>query len=173
MQRDTAAMSDWAIDESAETHYTKGVQPTCTRHHRREEARQILSPMAQPHLLRVYGQGIEQKVSPTASSFPSGGPGATFEARGYSAWTRPAGTYIMDKPNGRSETTCHPNGVRYLWTGEALIRRSCLRSMRSDEARQGGSCESSSYWKKDAQKSSHRRPLEEIVLIARKYYGSA
>ena len=67
------------------------------------------------------------KGEPDASSFPSGGLRATFEARGYTAWdpTRPA--YIMENPNG--STLVIPTAF-LSWTGEALDKKTpLLRSM--------------------------------------------
>src|SRR5438477_12651744 len=64
---------------------------------------------------------------PDASSFPSGGLRATFEARGYTAWDPTSPAYIMEHPNGA--TLVIPT-VFLSWTGEALDTKTpLLRSM--------------------------------------------
>ena len=64
---------------------------------------------------------------PDASSFPSGGLRATFEARGYTAWDVTSNAYLLENPNGT--TLCIPT-VFISWTGEALDAKiPLLRSM--------------------------------------------
>src|SRR5207237_8720005 len=64
---------------------------------------------------------------PDASSFPSGGIRATFEARGYTAWDPTSPAYIMEGPNGA--TLVIPT-VFLSWAGEALAKKTpLLRSM--------------------------------------------
>ncbi|MFM7076176.1 MAG: glutamine synthetase III, partial [Planctomycetaceae bacterium] len=66
---------------------------------------------------------------PDASSFPSGGLRATFEARGYTAWDPTSPAYILDNPNGT--TLCIPTAF-CSWTGEALDKKTpLLRSMQA------------------------------------------
>src|SRR5690606_24511849 len=66
---------------------------------------------------------------PDASSFPSGGIRATFEARGYTAWDVTSPAYILENPNGT--TLCIPTAF-ISWTGEALDKKTpLLRSMRA------------------------------------------
>src|SRR5205823_13235630 len=67
------------------------------------------------------------KAEPDASSLPSGGIGATFEARGYTAWDPTSPAYIMENPNG--STLVIPTAF-LSWTGEALDKKTpLLRSM--------------------------------------------
>jgi len=64
---------------------------------------------------------------PDASSFPSGGLRATFEARGYTAWDVTSPAYILENPNGT--TLCIPTAF-CSWTGELLDKKvPLLRSM--------------------------------------------
>ena len=66
---------------------------------------------------------------PDASSFPSGGIRATFEARGYTAWDVTCPAYILENPNGT--TLCIPTAF-CSWTGEALDKKTpVLRSMQA------------------------------------------
>ena len=66
---------------------------------------------------------------PDASSFPSGGIRATFEARGYTAWDVTSPAYILENPNGT--TLCIPTAF-VSWTGEALDKKTpLLRSMQA------------------------------------------
>ena len=60
---------------------------------------------------------------PDASSFPSGGIRATFEARGYTAWDPTSPAFILENPNGT--TLVHPHRV-LSWTGEALDEKTPL-----------------------------------------------
>ena len=67
------------------------------------------------------------KGEPDASSFPSGGLRATFEARGYTAWDPTSPAYIMENANG--STLVIPTAF-LSWTGEALDKKTpLLRSM--------------------------------------------
>src|SRR5439155_7669929 len=67
------------------------------------------------------------KGEPVASSFPSGGIRATFEARGYTGWDPTSPAYIRESPNGA--TLVIPT-VFVSWTGEALDKKTpLLRSM--------------------------------------------
>src|SRR5690606_29050971 len=67
------------------------------------------------------------KGEPDASSFPSGGLRATFEARGYTAWDPTSPAFIVENPNG--STLVIPTAF-LSWTGEALDKKTpLLRSM--------------------------------------------
>src|SRR4029450_9527889 len=66
---------------------------------------------------------------PDASSFPSGGIRATFEARGYTAWDATSPAYILENPNGTPRFI--PTASR-SWAGEALDKKTpVLRSMQA------------------------------------------
>jgi glutamine synthetase len=86
----------------------------------------FLSPNGSSALAEFSGKELI-KGEPDASSFPSGGLRATFEARGYTAWDPTSPAYIMDNPNGA--TLVIPTAF-LSWTGEALDKKTpLLRSM--------------------------------------------
>lgn len=118
-----AAMRDWALEHGA-THYTHLFQPmtgiTAEKHD------SFLTPEGSGALAVFSGKELV-KGEPDASSFPSGGLRATFEARGYTAWDPTSPAYIMEHPNG--STLVIPTAF-LSWTGEALDKKTpLLRSM--------------------------------------------
>src|SRR5215213_4404524 len=117
------AMKDWAIERGA-THYTHLFQPltgiTAEKHD------SFLVPNG-PGAIAEFGGKELIKGEPDASSFPSGGLRATFEARGYTAWDPTSPAYVMENPNG--STLVIPTAF-LSWTGEALDKKTpLLRSM--------------------------------------------
>ena len=94
----------------------------------RREARQLSAPRpatARPSL-EFSGKELV-RGEPDASSFPSGGIRATFEARGYTAWDPTSPAFIIEGPNGA--TLVIPTAF-LSWTGEALDKKTpLLRSM--------------------------------------------
>src|SRR5689334_9171764 len=118
------AMKDWAIEHGA-THYTHLFQPmtgiTAEKHD------SFLSPSEGGGAIAEFSGKELIKGEPDASSFPSGGLRATFEARGYTAWDPSSPAYIMENPNG--STLVIPTAF-LSWTGEALDKKTpLLRSM--------------------------------------------
>ncbi len=118
-----AAMSDWALEHGA-THYTHLFQPmtgiTAEKHD------SFLTPEGSGALAVFSGKELV-KGEPDASSFPSGGLRATFEARGYTAWDPTSPAYIMEHPNG--STLVIPTAF-LSWTGESLDKKTpLLKSM--------------------------------------------
>ena len=119
------AMKDWAMEHGA-THFTHIFQPltgvTAEKHD------SFLSPTVGGGAAMFEFSGRELvKGEPDASSFPSGGLRATFEARGYTAWDPTSPAYIVDNPNGA--TLVIPTAF-LSWTGEALDTKTpLLRSM--------------------------------------------
>jgi glutamine synthetase len=120
-----SAMRDWAIEKGA-THYTHIFQPmtgiTAEKHD------SFVSPVEGGGSALAEFSGKELiKGEPDASSFPSGGLRATFEARGYTAWDPTSPAYIIENPNGA--TLVIPTAF-LSWTGEALDKKvPLLRSM--------------------------------------------
>jgi glutamine synthetase len=119
-----AAMKDWAVERGA-THYTHLFQPmtgiTAEKHD------SFLSPTGTGKALAEFSGKELIKGEPDASSFPSGGLRATFEARGYTAWDPTSPAYILEQPNG--STLVIPTAF-LSWTGEALDKKTpLLRSM--------------------------------------------
>lgn len=119
------AMKDWAVEKGA-THYTHWFQPltgiTAEKHdsfvnHPDEDGRM---------LMEFSGKELI-KGEPDASSFPSGGLRATFEARGYTAWDITSPAFI--KESGTGPTLCIPTAF-CSYKGEALDKKTpLLRSM--------------------------------------------
>jgi glutamine synthetase len=119
-----SAMKDWALEKGA-THYTHLFQPmtgiTAEKHD------SFLSPDGTGGAVAEFSGKELIKGEPDASSFPSGGLRATFEARGYTAWDPTSPAYIMENPNG--STLVIPTAF-LSWTGEALDKKTpLLRSM--------------------------------------------
>src|SRR5271156_2432191 len=118
------AMKDWAIEKGA-THYTHIFYPmtgiTAEKHD------SFIAPTNDGNaILEFSGKELTQG-EPDASSFPSGGIRATFEARGYTAWDPTSPAYILENPNGA--LLCIPTAFT-SWTGEALDNKiPLLRSM--------------------------------------------
>ncbi|MCZ7590659.1 MAG: glutamine synthetase III [Kiritimatiellae bacterium] len=120
------AMMEWAIEKGA-THYAHVFFPlngiTAEKHD------SFLVPDGEGGaLIEFKGKHLIQGES-DASSFPSGGIRATFEARGYTAWDVTSPAYILENPNGT--TLCIPTAF-CSWTGEALDKKTpVLRSMQA------------------------------------------
>jgi glutamine synthetase len=119
-----SAMKDWALEKGA-THYTHLFQPmtgiTAEKHD------SFLAPDGVGGAIAEFSGKELIKGEPDASSFPSGGLRATFEARGYTAWDPTSPAYIVENPNG--STLVIPTAF-LSWTGEALDKKTpLLKSM--------------------------------------------
>jgi glutamine synthetase len=120
-----AAMKDWAIENGA-THYTHWFQPLTGLTAEKHDA--MLVPEATGGVLFEFSGKALVQGEPDASSFPSGGLRATFEARGYTAWD-PTSPAFLTRHEGGAVTLCIPT-VFVSWTGEALDKKTpLLRSM--------------------------------------------
>ena len=114
------AMKDWALSKGA-THFTHWFQPmtgvTAEKHD------SFLSPSGDTSIIMEFSGKELIKGEPDASSFPSGGLRATFEARGYTAWDPTSYAFIKDT------TLCIPTAF-CSYGGEALDKKTpLLRSM--------------------------------------------
>ncbi|MCR5829464.1 MAG: glutamine synthetase III [Lachnospiraceae bacterium] len=114
------AMKEWAVSKGA-THYTHWFQPltgvTAEKHD------SFIEPSADGNVILEFSGKELIKGEPDASSFPSGGIRATFEARGYTAWDPTSYAFIKDK------TLCIPTAF-CSYGGEALDKKTpLLRSM--------------------------------------------
>lgn len=120
------AMKDWAIEKGA-THYTHWFQPltgiTAEKHD------SFLSPSGNGGAIMEFSGKELIKGEPDASSFPSGGLRATFEARGYTAWDCTSPAFLQEDLSG--VTLCIPTAF-CSYTGEALDKKTPL--LRSCEA---------------------------------------
>ena len=118
------AMKDWAIERGA-THYTHWFQPmtgiTAEKHD------SFISPTSDGKIIMEFSGKELIKGEPDASSFPSGGLRATFEARGYTAWDCTSPAFLREDAAG--VTLCIPTAF-CSYTGEALdMKTPLLRSM--------------------------------------------
>jgi glutamine synthetase len=119
-----AAMKDWAIEKGA-THFTHLFQPMTGLTAEKHDS--FLTPAGAGRAIIEFSGKELVRGEPDASSFPSGGLRATFEARGYTAWDPTSPAYIMEGPNGA--TLVIPTAF-LSWTGEALDKKTpLLRSM--------------------------------------------
>ena len=117
-----AAMRDWAVEKGA-THFTHWFQPmtgiTAEKHD------SFISPQKDGKVIMEFSGKELIKGESDASSFPSGGLRATFEARGYTAWDPTSYAFIKDR------SLCIPT-VFCSWGGEALdMKTPLLRSIES------------------------------------------
>ena len=119
------AMKDWAIEKGA-THFTHWFQPmtgiTAEKHD------SFISPTADGGVIMEFSGKELIQGEPDASSFPSGGLRATFEARGYTAWDCTSPAFLKEDADG-DVTLCIPTAF-CSYTGEALDKKTpLLRSM--------------------------------------------
>jgi glutamine synthetase len=119
-----SAMKDWALEKGA-THYTHLFQPMTGLTAEKHDS--FLTPTGDGKAIAEFSGKELVKGEPDASSFPSGGLRATFEARGYTAWDPTSPAYVMDSPNG--STLVIPTAF-VSWTHEALDKKTpLLKSM--------------------------------------------
>lgn len=101
-----AAMKDWAVEHGA-THFTHWFQPltgiTAEKHD------SFITPASDGRVIMEFSGKELIKGEPDASSFPSGGLRATFEARGYTAWDPTSYAFY------KRQDPLHPHGVLLLW----------------------------------------------------------
>jgi glutamine synthetase len=119
-----AAMKDWALERGA-THYTHMFQPLTGLTAEKHDS--FFNPAGEGTALAEFSGKELIQGEPDASSFPTGGIRATFEARGYTAWDPTSPAFILENPNGA--LLCIPTAFA-SWTGEALDGKiPLLRSM--------------------------------------------
>ena len=120
------AMKDWAMEKGA-THFTHLFQPMTGLTAEKHDS--FLVPTADGKALTEFSGKELVRGEPDASSFPSGGLRATFEARGYTAWDPTSPAFLHEGPNGA--TLVIPTAF-LSWTGEALDKKTpLLRSMQA------------------------------------------
>ncbi len=119
------AMKDWAIERGA-THYTHWFQPLTGSTAEKHDS--FISPTDQGGVVMEFSGKQLVKGEPDASSFPSGGLRATFEARGYTAWDCTSPAFLKEDAAG-DVTLCIPTAF-CSYTSEALDKKTpLLRSM--------------------------------------------
>jgi glutamine synthetase len=119
------AMKDWALEKGA-THFTHVFQPLTGSTAEKHDS--FFEPAGGEGKALAGFSGKELiQGEPDASSFPTGGVRATFEARGYTAWDPTSPAFVLENPNGT--LLCIPTAFA-SWTGEALDAKiPLLRSM--------------------------------------------
>jgi len=123
-------MKEWAIEKGA-THYTHWFQPLTGVTAEKHDSF-ISAPMENGKVLMSFSGKELIKGEPDASSFPSGGLRATFEARGYTAWDCTSPAFVRHDAAGA--TLCIPTAF-CSYTGEALDQKTpLLRSMEAVNA---------------------------------------
>ncbi|MDD6645301.1 MAG: glutamine synthetase III [Oscillospiraceae bacterium] len=153
------AMKDWAVEKGC-THYTHWFQPmtgvTAEKHD------SFIDPESDGTAIMEFGGKELVKGEPDASSFPSGGIRATFEARGYTAWDPTSPAFIRD-------TTLYIPTAFCSYTGEALDKKTPL--LRSMEVLSNAACRSLKFFGKDVQKvTSTVGPEQEYFLVDKEYF---
>jgi len=114
------AMKDWAVEKGA-THFTHWFQPMTGMTAEKHDS--FISPSGDGQIIMEFSGKELVKGEPDASSFPSGGLRATFEARGYTVWDATSYAFIKDG------TLCIPTAF-CSYSGEALDKKTpLLRSM--------------------------------------------
>ena len=118
------AMKEWAIERGA-THYTHWFQPLTGITSEKHDS--FLDPVGDGTAIMTFSGKELVQGEPDASSFPSGGLRATFEARGYTTWDPTSFAFIKD------EVLCIPTAF-CSYTGEALDKKTpLLRSMNANK----------------------------------------
>jgi glutamine synthetase len=126
-----SAMKEWAMERGA-THYTHWFQPLTGLTAEKHDA--FIVPDSEGGAISEFTGSALVRGEPDASSFPSGGLRATFEARGYTAWDCTSPVFL--NRNAGTVTLCIPTAF-VSWTGEALDKKTpLLRSVQalSDQA---------------------------------------
>ena len=158
------AMKDWAVERGA-THYAHVFYPltgiTAEKHD------SFLDPDGKGGTIAQFSGKLLIQGEPDASSFPSGGIRATFEARGYTAWDVTSPAYIHENPNGN--TLCIPTAF-CSWTGEALDKKvPLLRSMQALNTQAQRILKLFGH-KNPGMVSASAGPEQEYFLIDRNFY---
>ena len=119
-------IKDWALERGA-THYAHIFQPLTG--HTAEKHDSFLEPDGKGGAIAEFSGKQLTQGEPDASSFPSGGMRATFEARGYTVWDVSSPCYLIENANG--VTLCIPTAF-VSWTGDVLDTKTpILRSMKA------------------------------------------
>ena len=154
------AMKDWAISKGA-THYTHWFQPmtgvTAEKHD------SFITPGAEGAVIMEFSGKELIKGEPDASSFPSGGLRATFEARGYTAWDPTSYAFIKDN------TLCIPTAF-CSYTGQVLDKKTPL--LRSMDAISDQACRVLKLFGKECKRvTTTVGPEQEYFLINKSDYA--
>ena len=154
------AMKDWAISKGA-THYTHWFQPmtgiTAEKHD------SFITPTDDGHVMMEFSGKELIKGEPDASSFPSGGLRATFEARGYTAWDPTSYAFVKDGSLYIPTAFCS-------YTGQILDKKTPL--LRSMDAISTQACRILKLFGKDVKRvTTTVGPEQEYFLIDREDFA--
>ena len=154
------AMKDWAISKGA-THYTHWFQPmtgiTAEKHD------SFITPTDDGHVMMEFSGKELIKGEPDASSFPSGGLRATFEARGYTAWDPTSYAFVKDGSLYIPTAFCS-------YTGQILDKKTPL--LRSMDAISTQACRVLKLFGKDVKRvTTTVGPEQEYFLINREDFA--
>ncbi|MBR1750345.1 MAG: glutamine synthetase III [Ruminococcus sp.] len=154
------AMKDWACEKGC-THFTHWFQPMTGL--TAEKLDSFISPTEEGHIIMEFSGKELIKGEPDASSFPSGGLRATFEARGYTAWDPTSFAFIKE------HTLCIPTAF-CSYNGEALDKKTPL--LRSMEAINKSALRVLRLFGSDATRViSNVGPEQEYFLVDREMYS--
>jgi glutamine synthetase len=158
------AMKEWALERGA-THYTHWFQPLTGSTAEKHDS--FYAPTGEGTALAEFSGKELIQGEPDASSFPTGGIRATFEARGYTAWDPSSPAFILENPNGA--VLCIPTAFA-SWTGEALDHKIPL--LRSMDALSKSAIRALKLFGDDASKRVFTTvgPEQEYFLIDEQYY---
>ena len=169
------AMKEWAVSLGA-THYTHWFQPLSGITSEKHDA--FLDPQKDGRAIMTFSGKALIQGEPDASSFPSGGVRATFEARGYTAWDPTSYAFIKD------DVLCIPTAF-CSYTGEALDKKTPL--LRSMEAVSQQACKVLSFFGQDVPrvtttvgaeqeyfliKESDYEQRQDLILTGRTLFGA-
>ncbi len=159
------AMKDWAMSKGA-TYYTHWFQPMTGLTAEKHDS--FISITGPGKVIEKFSGSKLIQGEPDASSFPSGGIRATFEARGYTAWDPSSPAFIIESKLGK--TLCIPT-IFISYNGEALDKK--LPLLRSDEALSKAAINILKvFGHKDVKKVvSTCGPEQEYFLIDKNYYN--
>jgi glutamine synthetase len=159
------AMKEWAISKGA-TYYTHWFQPMTGLTAEKHDS--FISITGPGKVIEKFSGSKLIQGEPDASSFPSGGIRATFEARGYTAWDPSSPAFIIESKLGK--TLCIPT-IFISYHGEALDKK--LPLLRSDEAlNKAAKNLLEVFGHKDVKKVfSTCGPEQEYFLIDKNYYN--
>jgi glutamine synthetase len=157
------AMKEWALEKGA-THYAHVFQPLTGLTAEKHDS--FYAPTGEGTALASFSGKELIQAEPDASSFPTGGIRATFEARGYTAWDPTSPAFILENPNGA--LLCIPTAF-VSWTGEALDHKIPL--LRSMDALSKSAVRALKLFGKDAARVfTTVGPEQEYFLIDEQYY---
>ena len=159
------AMKSWAMARGA-THYNHWFQPLTGSTAEKHDSFYGPSSDGGTSLGTLSGKELVQG-EPDASSFPTGGIRATFEARGYTAWDPTSPAFLLENPNGT--LLCIPTAF-VSWTGEALDYKIPL--LRSMDALSGAAVRALKLLGDDSAKRvfTTMGPEQEYFLIDEQFY---